>query len=507
MNTLNLLNSFARRTPLFSALFALGALLWPLAGVAATAAARLPTTPAGQLGAELIRHINNDSPAQMQQWAPSVLSAAIPAEDKTEFVANLGSAARDSGGVDLFDVRTDPRRPGLLQMVVKARRSGQLGLFFIAADAAESSQLAQAHLVPMDDPALYADWPQKAVSHSKLARLIHDTLARLVRTQDFSGCVTVTVHARTIFDECHGYADRRFAVPIDRQTKFHIGSLGKMFTAVAIAQLVEAGKLSWDTTVAQAVPEYPDRDTAKKITVWQLLHQTSGLGDILVPEYFRDRERFIDPADYLELIARQTKVSEPGKEWNYSNAGFMLLGRIIEIASSEDYDGYIQRHLFTPAGMHASGFDRLDEITPKLAVGYYRDGMFSSDWKMDWSKIQFKGGPAGGGYSNNTDLLLFADALRNSRLVKPATLAKMFADQVPAGPGGYAAGFGDRLSHGSSIRGHAGGIEGTTANLQMVWNANAAVALTSNQGPTETWMLVENIADLLAAEVKKPLNR
>jgi CubicO group peptidase (beta-lactamase class C family) len=504
MNTLNLLNAFARRTPLVSALLALGAFLYPLSGVAATAAATLPATPMGQIGAELIRHINNDSPAQMQQWAPSVLSAAVPPNDKADFLANLGSAARDSGGVDLFDVRADPRRPGLLQMVVKARRTGQLGLFFIAADPAQPNHLAQAHLVTMDDPALYADWPQKAVSHTELARLIHDTLDRLVRTQDFSGCVTVTVHAQTIFDECRGQADRRFAVPIDQQTKFHIGSLGKMFTAVAIAQLVEAGKLSWDTPLAQVVPEYPDHDAAKKITVWHLLHHTSGLGDILVPEYFANRERFIDPADYLDLIARQPKVSEPGKEWNYSNAGFMLLGHIIENISHEDYDGYIQRNIFTPVGVHASGFDRLDEITPKLAVGYYRDGMFSSIWKMDWSKIQFKGGPAGGGYSNNTDLLLFADALRNGRLVKPATLAKMFADQVPAGPGGYAAGFGDRLSHGSPIRGHTGGIEGTTANLQMVWNANAAVAMTSNQGPSETWMLAEHIADLLAVGSAKP---
>jgi D-alanyl-D-alanine carboxypeptidase len=154
--------------------------------------------------------------------------------------------------------------------------------------------------------------------------------------------------------------------------------------------------------------------------------------------------------------------------------------------------------------MHASGFDRLDGVTPKLAVGYFHDGMFSSIWKADWLKLGVKGGPAGGGYSNNADLLRFADALRDGRLVKPATLAKMFDDEVPAGPGGYAAGFGDRLSHGSPVRGHAGGIEGTTANLQMVWNANAAVALTSNEGPSQTWLLAEHIADLLAAGSAKP---
>jgi CubicO group peptidase (beta-lactamase class C family) len=503
MNPQNPFQTLAR-TPLFSALLAMGACLYPLSGAAAAPAVSLPDTPVGQLGAELVRHINTDNPTQIQQWAPSVMSASIAEADKADFVTNLVSAARDSGGVDLFDVRPSKRQPGLLQIVVKARRAGQLGLFFITADPTHPGQLADAHLVPMDDPALFADWPQTAVSHTELARLIHSTLDRLVRTEDFSGCVTVTDHAQTIFDECRGQADRRFAVPIDQQTRFHIGSIGKPFTAVAIAQLVEAGKLSWDTTLAQLVPEYPDQDAAKKITVWQLLHNTSGLGDIIVPEYFANREHFIDPVDYLDLIARQPKVSEPGKEWNYCNAGFVLLGRIIENVSHENYDGYIQRHVFAPAGMRASGFDRLDEVTPKLAVGYYHDGMFSSTWKADWWKTLFKGGPAGGAYSNNADLLLFADALRNGRLVKPATLAKMFDDEVPAGPGGEGAGFGDRLSHGSPIRGHMGGIEGTTANLQMVWNANAAVALTSNEGQSQTWMLAENIADLLAAEAEKP---
>jgi hypothetical protein len=154
--------------------------------------------------------------------------------------------------------------------------------------------------------------------------------------------------------------------------------------------------------------------------------------------------------------------------------------------------------------MDASGFDNLDDVTPKLAVGYFHEGLFSSEWKADWMKVPLKGGPAGGGYSNNTDLLRFARALRGGKLVKSATLAKMFADEVPAGPGGYAAGFGDRLSHDRHIRGHAGGIEGTDANLAMVWESNADVVLTSNEGPGQAWLFAERIADLLAAEGAKP---
>jgi hypothetical protein len=115
-----------------------------------------------------------------------------------------------------------------------------------------------------------------------------------------------------------------------------------------------------------------------------------------------------------------------------------------------------------------------------------------------------QGNSAGGGYSTNTDLLRFARALREGKLVKPATLAKMFDGEAPAGPGGYAAGFGDRLSHGRHIRGHAGGIEGTDANLAMVWETGAVVVLTSNEGPSQHWLLSERIADLLAAEGASP---
>jgi CubicO group peptidase (beta-lactamase class C family) len=464
--------------------------------LAAAPSTTLPDTPVGRVGGELLRHVDGDTPEQVRAWAATVLSPAVGQDDAAEFVDGLVSAVRDGGGVSLADAHV---QQGLLVLAVKARRGGQRALFLLAPDPARPDKLGQAHLMPMDDPALYADWPAAAVSPARMKQVVHAALDRLVRSNDFSGCVTVTDGGSTVFDECRGLAERNFSVPIDRRTKFHVGSIGKMFTAVAVAQLVEAGKLSWDTPLRQALPEYADHAAAADITVWQLLHHTAGLGDVLVPEYFAHRERYTAPADFLDLIARQPRVGEPGKEWNYSNAGYLLLGRIVEKVSHERYVDYVRQHVFAPAGMEASGFDTLDEVTPRLAVGYYHGGLFSSDWKADWMKIPFKGDPAGGAYSTNADLLRFARALREGRLVKPATVARMFDGGVPAGPGSYAAGFGDRVSHGRHIRGHAGGIEGTDANLQMVWGTDAAVALTSNQGPGQSWMLAEHIADLLAA--------
>ncbi len=155
--------------------------------------------------------------------------------------------------------------------------------------------------------------------------------------------------------------------------------------------------------------------------------------------------------------------------------------------------------------MTSSGFDSEDEIVPGLAVGYYHDdGVFSRTWKANWVQGVYKGSPAGGSYSTNADLLQFAKALHEGKLVKSTTLAKMFDGEVPNdGPGAIGAGIDERLSHGRHIRGHQGGIEGTTANLEMVWETGAAVALTSNEGPSQHWLLAEQIADLLAAEGAK----
>jgi CubicO group peptidase (beta-lactamase class C family) len=466
---------------------------------------QLPDTLEGRLAGELVRHIDTDNPTQIRQWAPSILAGSVAADDKADFITGLVSAVRDEGGVDVFDVRTDPRQPGLLEVAVKGRRRGQTGLFWLVADPAHPDQFMQVHLVGMDDP-LYADWPKGPVSHAELGKQIHAVLDRLVRESDFSGCVTVSDSGGTVFDECRGLADRTFNVPINRQTRFHIGSVGKMFTAVAIGQLVEAGKLSWNDTLAKLVPEYPDHAMAQKITVWELLHHTAGLGDFMVPEYFEQSQRYINPADYLGLIARQPKVGEPGKRPSYSNAGYILLGRIIENVSGESYFDYIQQHIFDPAQMTSSGFDSEDEIVPGLAVGYYHDdGVFSRTWKANWVQSVHKGSPAGGGYSTNADLLRFAAALHGAKLVKPVTLAKMFDDEVPLGPHtAIGAGIDDRLSHGHHVRGHQGGIEGTTADLEMIWETGAAVALTSNEGPSQHWLLAEQIADLLAAEGAKP---
>ncbi|MBV1774587.1 beta-lactamase family protein [Burkholderiaceae bacterium DAT-1] len=455
---------------------------------------------ASALGKSIVDHINRDTPDAMRLWAPKLFSDAMDAGDRADAIKRLVASVRESGGLDILESGSAPGQPGVAMLEVKSRRTGKQAMMILTADEKRAGTLIGADLVPMEDPARYANWPAALSSLHQLPDLIDPVLASLVKDKEFSGCITVSNGKEAVYNACRGLADRNQGTPVGQQTRFHIGSMNKMFTAVAIAQLVEAGKLSWHASVADVLPDYPDQATARKMTVWQLLHHTAGLGDYFVPEFFAHREQFVNPADYLPLIAKQTRVGEPGEQWIYSNAGYILLGRIIERLTDQSYFDYIQAHIFAPAGMSASGYDSQEDITPDLAVGYFHETPFSTSWKANWMTLPFKGSPAGGGYSNNADLLRFAAALKHGKLIQSHTLTQMFDNQVPAGPGGYAAGFGDREHAGRHIRGHAGGAPGMTANLAMVWGTGLSVAITSNQGDDqETMILAERIADVLAA--------
>lgn len=460
----------------------------------------LPDTALGRLGGELVRHLNSDSPEQIRRWAEQA-GASAPAELRAEFVSNVVEMAQESGGVDLVEARAWPDG-GWLTLTLRSHRGPRFAWVGLAPAHGAPDRFGGAFFMQISDPQIYDAWPKGHVDRAELRAAILSGFERMARSVDFSGCVTVELGGEVLLDECRGTAERTFGVPIDHETRFRIGSMDKMFTAVAIAQLVEAGKLKWDSTLAETIPDYPDK-TAGAITVWQLLHHTSGLGDFFSPEFYEHRENFMHPADFLGLIARQPKVGKPGERWSYSNAGFILLGRIVETASGEAYEDYIQRHVFAPAGMTATGFDRLEDITPKLAVGYFKHDVFGlTAWKANWETLPYHAMPAGGGYSTNTDLLRFAAALRGGKLVEPDTLSKMFDGEAAAhSDESYATGFDDIAFAGRHLRGHNGAAPGMSANLLIVWETGAAVAVTANMsGQAHAYDFADHVAKLLAVQ-------
>jgi len=161
----------------------------------------------------------------------------------------------------------------------------------------------------------------------------------------FSGAVLIARNDEVLGQQAWGLANRDFSVPNTTETRFNLGSMNKTWTAVAIAQLVEDGKVSFEDPLSKFV-DYPNADDASRIRIKHLLTHTSGLGNYFTDEFeqtARKNLRTID--DYLALSADQSLAFEPGTGGAYSNTGMMVLGRVIEVASGQNYFDYIQQQV------------------------------------------------------------------------------------------------------------------------------------------------------------------
>src|SRR3954463_11137270 len=203
-----------------------------------------------------------------------------------------------------------------------------------------------------------------------LAKELDSYFDSLVAENKLSGVVLVAKDGVTIASKAAGIANKATNAPIDLNTKFNLGSANKMFTAVAIAQLAQAGKLSFTDTVGKHLSDYPNREVAEKVTLHQLLTHTSGMGMYWNEKFMAQREKLLTVAAHLPLFAADPLAFPPGEKFQYSNAGFMLLGAIIEKVSGQDYYSYVQEHIYKPAGMNDTGFYEPGKEIANLAVGY-----------------------------------------------------------------------------------------------------------------------------------------
>ena len=177
------------------------------------------------------------------------------------------------------------------------------------------------------------------------------------RRAGFSGEIAVARGGRIVFARGYGVADRTSGRPIALDTAFNLASMGKTFTGVAAAQLVQAGKLRFRDPIGKYLPQLPAR--LRSITVAELLDHTSGLGDFFSdPAFARLRPTLTTLAAYLPLVTRERLEFEPGARWSYSNSGFLLAGLVVEKASGERYEDYVARHKLASMGI------RIDELTP-----------------------------------------------------------------------------------------------------------------------------------------------
>jgi len=367
--------------------------------------------------------------------------------------------------------------------------------------AAEEPHIITAISLTSIQPAVIPGAPK--LSEAKFGQWLNSYLKRLAAADVFSGSVVVAKDGKPIFQNSYGLASKAYNVPNRIDTKFNLGSMNKMFTAVAIAQLVEQGKLSFDDTVGKILPDYPNKEVAAKVTVHHLLTHTSGLSDYFTPRFFEtSKDRFKAVKDYLPLFVDQPLLFQPGERLSYSNAGFMLLGAIIEKVSGQDYFTYVREHVYKPAGMNDTDAYELDHDTPNLAIGYTSEdenGRYVPGPRANnlFSHV-VKGGPAGGGFSTAPDLLKFTNALVGDKLLSQHSREILTTGKVVYAPGiKYGYGFFCSEIHGQKVIGHAGGFLGINSELDIHLGTGYTLIVMSNYDPPIAQQIITKIRQVI----------
>ena len=327
-------------------------------------------------------------------------------------------------------------------------------------------------------------------------------ISGLVAEGKFSGVVLVAKDGRPIFKQAYGLANREFNVPNRVDTRFNLASVGKMFTGVAVAQLAERGRLSFDDLIGKHLPDYP-REVASQVTLHHLLTHTSGLGSYWKPEFHEaNHARFRDVRDYLPLFIHDPLAFKPGEKWSYSNAGFMVLGAIIERVSGQSYFGYVKEQVFGRAGLGDTDFYEADRVTPNLAAGYTRQNRYlqgSDELTSNVFISPVRGGPAGGGYSTVEDMLRFDVALRAGRLLNRKYTEIVLAGKVEYRPNArYAYGFANDIVNGARIVFHDGGANGVSAEFDMYPDLGYTVVVLSNLDHPSARPVVKKAQEMIA---------
>ncbi len=307
---------------------------------------------------------------------------------------------------------------------------------------------------------------------------------KLAGEDEFSGAVLVAKDDRVLFSHAYGLADRNRRIPNTIRTRFRIGSMNKMFTAVAILQLVQGGKVKLTAPLGTYLSDYPNREVATKVTIHQLLTHTGGTGDIFGPDFDAHRNQLRTLADYVKLYGKRGPEFEPGSSWAYSNYGFILLGAVIEKVTGHSYYDYVQQHIYAPAGMTRSGSLPEDHAVPDRSIGYTKPSG-TTGWIANTDTLPYRGTSAGGGYSTVGDLARFAHALLSHELLSPDTTKLLITGKVKAGPGArYAYGFEDaRDADGNGWVGHGGGAPGINGDLKIYPKTGYVVAVLANLDP------------------------
>jgi CubicO group peptidase (beta-lactamase class C family) len=436
-------------------------------------------TPATRRLAELIKIINTPDAAATKKFIEENYGgelAQMPLNAHLNFIAQMRDRTR---GIEFRGIQ-DSSGATEATALLRAKLTDDWMALLVRVEAAAPHRITGIGMrppkVPADERAA-----AKKLTDAERARELEAYVQKLAEADVFSGAVLLAKDGKVLFEKAYGEASKDFHVANRVDTKFNLGSMNKMFTAVAIAQLAERGKLSFEDSLAKFLPEFPNKEAAQKIKIKYLLTHTSGLGSYFNRKFMESsRARFRTVNEMMTLAEGETLAFEPGTKWAYSNTGMLVLGAVIEKVTGQSYFDYVRENIYKPAGMTNTDAYELDLVTPNLAVGYQKE--FNEDGTTRFRNNVFqhviRGGPAGGGYSTVGDLLKFDAALRANKLVGAEYVRQLLSAKPDLNSPQYGFGFG--VDTKNRIVGHSGGFAGISSNLDMFLDSGYTAIVMSN---------------------------
>ncbi len=326
---------------------------------------------------------------------------------------------------------------------------------------------------------------------------VDSLIQQYVETKQFSGCVLVAKNNEVLYQQAFGYANREAQVPNRITSNFNIASMGKTFTATLIMQLVQEGKLSLDQTVKTILPEYKIKK-ADSIKVFHLLTHTSGVGNYMVHTDFEaNRQSLKSLADVMPYVTdMDPTINKVGERFDYSNSGFIILGRIIEKITGKSYEQNLEERIFKKEGINNSYIHHPATFqSPKEAVPYLT---YTTKTFVNAVADEFPAFSDGGMQSNAVDLYRFAKGLLSNKILKPELRDSMWNGKIEMGRRAkYSYGWMDIVNeYGKHIYGHDGGGKGFSSDLKIVKEDGYVIVVLINNrvNPRE---VSENILSIL----------
>lgn len=274
----------------------------------------------------------------------------------------------------------------------------------------------------------------------------------------------------------------------DTGTHFEIGSISKQFTAVAILQLKERGKLSLDDPLSKYLPQLHH---AAAVTIRELLNQTSGIPDTFEGVNYMAINQV--PPYTFEMLMSRVKDRPldfvPGSQWEYSNTNYQILGRIVEIVSGQSWESYLRDKLFAPAAMVNSGFLDDESTLADMAVGYRVVGSNAVPAPRfhGWENAAVADG---GIVSNAADVLHWDQALFGGKLISSSDLVEMTTPGTLADGSSTGYGYGIAIEHlhGETVMSHNGGMLGYSAYNAFYPKTRQAIVILENIAGASPWI-------------------